>query len=298
MADYPTSQPTLTEQTVQAPSGWTMFFLNCVLAIVAVGLFLSGMGGQGVGRLFLAVPLGVAFLFIANGFFSLQPNEAAVLVFFGKYVGTVRDSGFFWTNPFNQKFRISLRSRNLNGEKIKVNDKRGTPIEIAAVIVWKIRDTAQAMFDVDDYENYVKVQSESAVRHVASSYIYDDGEAGEVTLRGGADTVAEAMKVELQERFSRAGVEVQEARIAHLAYAPEIAQAMLRRQQAEAVIAARSKIVQGAVSMVEMALKELSEKKIIEFDQNRKAAMVSNLLVVLCSETETQPIINTGTAGE
>lgn len=229
------------------------------------------------------------------GYFTLQPNEARVLILFGAYKGTIRRSGFHWTNPFYTKKKISLRMRNLNGERLKVNDKRGNPIEIAAVVVWKVEDTAQAVFDVDDYENYVEVQSESAVRHLASSYAYDQGEEDEFTLRCGGDEVNNALTKELQERLARAGVLVEEARITHLAYAPEIAQAMLRRQQAEAIIAARTKIVHGAVSMVEMALKELKEKEVIEFDQERKASMVSNLLVVLCGEAEVSPVINTGT---
>jgi len=231
-----------------------------------------------------------------SGFFSLQPNESRVLILFGAYKGTVRRSGFHWVNPFCAKrSKVSLRMRNLNGKQIKVNDKRGNPIEIAAVVVWKVHDTAQACFDVDDYENYVVVQSESAVRHLATTYAYDQGEESEITLRGGGDEVNTALTRELQERLSRAGVVVEEARLTHLAYAPEIAQAMLRRQQAEAVIAARTKIVHGAVSMVEMALNELKSKQVIEFDQERKAAMVSNLLVVLCGETEVSPVINTGT---
>jgi regulator of protease activity HflC (stomatin/prohibitin superfamily) len=237
----------------------------------------------------------VTAVFCSSGFFTLQPNEAAVLLLFGAYRGTLSESGFWFTNPLNRKFKISRRARNLNGDKLKVNDKRGNPIEIAAVVVWRVRDTAQAVFDVDNYENYVRIQSESAVRHVASSYAYDDGEANELTLRGGSDEVSAALKHELQDRLAKAGVQVEEARLTHLAYAPEIAQAMLRRQQAEAVIAARQKIVHGAVSMVEMALRELSEKKVVNLDEERKAAMVSYLLVVLCGESEVHPVVNTGT---
>jgi regulator of protease activity HflC (stomatin/prohibitin superfamily) len=214
---------------------------------------------------------------------------------FGAYHGTIRHSGFHWTNPFYTKRPISLRCRNLNGEKLKVNDKQGNPIEIAAVVVWRVEDTAQASFDVQDFENYVRIQSESAVRHLANSFAYDHGEENEITLRSGGDEVAAALKVELQERLGKAGVLVEEARLTHLAYAPEIAQAMLRRQQAEAVIAARQKIVHGAVSMVEMALRELAEKDVVKLDDERKASMVSNLLVVLCGETEVTPIVNTGT---
>jgi hypothetical protein len=193
------------------------------------------------------------------------------------------------------RFKVSLRARNLNGEKLKVNDKRGNPIEIAAVVVWRVQDTAQAMFDVDDYENYVRVQSESALRHLASLYAYDHGEENETTLRSGVEDVSQALRKELQERLQKAGVVVEEARLTHLAYAPEIAQAMLRRQQAEAVIAARQKIVHGAVSMVDMALKELAEKHVVQLDDERKAAMVSNLMVVLCGESEVHPVVNTGT---
>jgi regulator of protease activity HflC (stomatin/prohibitin superfamily) len=232
---------------------------------------------------------------LSCGFFTLQPNEGMVLILFGAYKGTVRDSGFFVVNPFSKRIKISLRTRNFNSDKIKVNEKRGNPIEIAAVVVWRVQDTAQACFDVDNYENYVRVQSESAVRHVASSYAYDDGEPHEITLRGGSDDVSAALTRELQVRLAKAGVYVEEARLTHLAYAPEIAQAMLRRQQAEAVIAARQKIVHGAVSMVEMALNELSAKKVVHLDEERKAAMVSNLLVVLCGEGEAHPVINTGT---
>lgn len=229
------------------------------------------------------------------GFFTLQPNEGMVLILFGAYQGTARRDGFHWTNPLNRKKRISLRARNLNGERLKVNDKRGNPVEIAAVVVWRVCDSAQAVFDVDNYAEYVRIQSESAVRHLAAAYPYDHGGDDEVTLLGGRDEVAAALTVELQERLGKAGVTVEEARLTHLAYAPEIASVMLRRQQAEAVIAARSKIVHGAVSMVEMALHELATKGVIELDHERKAAMVSNLMVVLCSESEAHPVINAGT---
>jgi regulator of protease activity HflC (stomatin/prohibitin superfamily) len=250
------------------------------------------------------------------GFFALQPNEARVLVLFGAYKGTVRTSGFHWANPFysrggwstaarpdgkgvtlvrGRSYKVSLRMRNLNGDKLKVNDKRGNPIEIAAVVVWKVQDTAQALFDVDDFENYVRIQSEAAVRHLANSYAYDYGEEAEITLRSNVDEVSAALREELRARFEKAGVAVEEARLTHLAYAPEIASAMLRRQQAEAVIAARQKIVHGAVSMVEMALRELAEKHVVNLDDERKAAMVSNLMVVLCGESEVHPVVNTGT---
>ncbi len=283
------------ERVVRPASGWLVLFVMLALFVATPALAIAASRGMGGGMLLLAALAFLSAIVLACGLFTLQPNEAAVLVLFGAYRGTVRESGFFFTNPFNRKLKISLRARNLNGEKLKVNEKRGNPIEIAAVVVWRVQDTAQAVFDVDSYENYVKIQSESAVRHVASSYAYDDGEADEITLRGGADVVAAALTRELQERLAKAGVHVEEARLTHLAYAPEIAQAMLRRQQAEAVIAARQKIVHGAVSMVEMALNELSAKRVVNLDEERKAAMVSNLLVVLCGESEAHPVINTGT---
>jgi regulator of protease activity HflC (stomatin/prohibitin superfamily) len=283
------------EQPISAASGWALLGLTVLTYIATVALFILGAAERIVPLAVLAPFVLLGAILLTCGFFTLQPNEAAVLILFGAYRGTVRQSGFFWTNPFNKKVKVSLRARNLNGEKIKVNDQRGNPIEIAAVVVWRVADTAQASFDVDSFEDYVRIQSESAVRHLASSYSYDDAEAGEVTLRGGADAIAVALRAELQERFGKAGVVVEEARISHLAYAPEIAQAMLRRQQAEAVIAARQKIVHGAVSMVDMALKELSEKHVVQLDEERKAAMVSNLLVVLCGESEVHPVVNTGT---
>jgi regulator of protease activity HflC (stomatin/prohibitin superfamily) len=289
------------ERPVRAANGWLALFITIVLFGLVVWALIAGVmhaeqREAGAAWLLLA---GAALLIVAvvacGGFFALQPNEAAVLILFGAYKGSVRDSGFFWTNPFNKKTKISLRARNLNGEKLKVNDKRGNPIEIAAVVVWRVHDTAQACFDVDSYEHYVAVQSESAVRHLASGYAYDQGEQDELTLRGGSDAVSVALREELHQRLEKAGVRVEEARITHLAYAPEIAQAMLRRQQAEAIIAARQKIVHGAVSMVDMALKELAEKQVVHLDEERKAAMVSNLLVVLCGEAEVHPVVNTGT---
>lgn len=283
------------EKPALAASGWPALFVVLLLYLASIALIIGGASGLRGPAIVLGVLLLIAAIIGSCGFFMLQPNSAAVLLLFGDYRGTVRKTGFLFANPFYQKLKISLRTRNFNGEKLKVNDKRGNPIEIAAVVVWRVRDTAQAMFDVDNYENYVVVQSESAVRHVATTYAYDDAEHNELTLRAGGEEVSAALLRELQERLSRAGVEVQEARLTHLAYAPEIAQAMLRRQQAEAVIAARQKIVQGAVSMVEMALNELSSKKVVALDEERKAAMVSNLLVVLCGESEAHPVINTGT---
>ncbi|WP_442889104.1 SPFH domain-containing protein [Congregicoccus parvus] len=283
------------ERTVKVGSGWAM--LPLTLLVLLGGVLAIVLGARGGGLVFFLGGIStLVFGFVlCGGFFTLQPNEAAVLILFGAYKGTARESGFCWTNPFNKKVKISLRARNLNGDKLKVNDKRGNPIEIAAVVVWRVEDTAQAVFDVDSYDHYVAVQSESAVRHLASGYAYDDGEHDEVTLRGGSDAVSQALQLELQERLGKAGVRVEEARLTHLAYAPEIAQAMLRRQQAEAIIAARQKIVQGAVGMVEMALNELAAKEVVDLDADRKAAMVSNLLVVLCGESEVHPVVNAGT---
>ena len=246
--------------------------------------------------LLVASVLVVAFgIFCCCGHFTLQPNEGRVLILFGAYRGTVRLPGWHWTNPLNTKKRISLRARNINGEKLKVNDKRGNPIEIAAVIVWRVQDTAQACFDVENYDTYVHIQSESAVRHLASSYAYDHGEEHELTLRSSVEEVCVALQKELQDRAAKAGVVIEEARLTHLAYAPEIAGVMLRRQQAEAIIDARQKIVHGAVSMVKMALHDLAEQGVVQLDEERKATMVSNLLVVLCGEKDAQPIVNAGT---
>ena len=233
-----------------------------------------------------------AFLF--GGLFIVNPNEGRVLQFFGDYVGTVKRPGLAWANPLFTKKRISLRVRNFESTRLKVNDHEGNPIEIASVVVWRVVDTAEAVFEVDDYQNFVKVQTEAAVRNLATRYKYDAHEEHEMSLRGNTADVADHLKTEVQERLARAGVEVMEARISHLAYAPEIAQAMLQRQQAGAIIAARQRIVEGAVGMVQMALDMLSQREILELDNERKAAMVSNLLVVLCGERSTQPVINTG----
>jgi regulator of protease activity HflC (stomatin/prohibitin superfamily) len=273
------------------------------LALVIGGFFATILvitladhyGGGFALMLFMTIPVMVAGIIMLCGHFTLQPNAACVLVLFGHYRGTVRESGFFWTNPFMSKLKTSLRARNLETQKLKVNDKRGNPIEIAAVVVSHVHDTAQASFDVDNYTEYVKIQCETAVRHLANTYAYDYGDEGEITLRSGVDEVSAALCRELQDRVAKAGVIVDEARLTHLAYAPEIAQAMLRRQQAEAIIAARQKIVHGAVSMVEMALEDLAAKHVVELDNERKAAMVSNLLVVLCGEAEVTPVVNTGT---
>jgi regulator of protease activity HflC (stomatin/prohibitin superfamily) len=272
------------------------------MLLLLLGLIAIEMLGFPVLRRAFAIPavaIGIAVLFIAGGFFMLQPNEAAVITLFGSYVGTERRPGLRWTLPWNGRAKLSVRARNYTIDTLKVNDRRGNPVEIAAVVVWRVADTAQALFDVDDFENFVRVQSESALRHVATQYNYDTGEeeheAGEITLRAGADAVAGALVGELQMRVDLAGVRIEEAKLTHLAYAPEIAGAMLRRQQADAVIAARTKIVTGAVSMVDMALKQLSAMQVVELDDERRAAMVSNLMVVLCSERDTQPVVNTGT---
>lgn len=288
------------EKQVNVLSGWSILALTILgfagfIALMVFFIISAVNDHPNFWLLGAAVVLLIVNLVCTNGFFTLQPNEAMVLTLFGKYVGSVRDDGFHWTNPFRSKQKISLRSRNFNSAALKVNDKRGNPIEIGAVVVWKVEDTAQACFDVDNYRQFVEVQTESAVRTLASSYAYDHGEEGEITLRSGRDEVAKSLAIQLQERLDKAGVLIEEARISHLAYAQEIAQAMLRRQQAEAVIAARKKIVEGAVSMVEMALQDLTDKKVVELDDERKATMVSNLLVVLCSETEAQPVINAGT---
>lgn len=229
-----------------------------------------------------------------GGFFTLQPNIGAVLILFGKYVGTERSSGFHWANPLLTKEKVSVRARNLNGDKLKVNDLRGNPIEIALVVVWRVTDTAHAVFDVDEFEDYVHVQSEAALRHLAMSYSYDVFEGDTISLRGSVDEVSERLQKEVQARVDRAGVLIEEARISHLAYAPEIAGAMLQRQQAEAIVAARTRIVDGACGMVELALKKLEENKTVELDEERKATMVSNLLVVLCGQGHVQPVINAG----
>jgi regulator of protease activity HflC (stomatin/prohibitin superfamily) len=325
------------EQEKNVPNGWLMLPIALVLLLGGVALTILGAVGFQTPRHSVAtlVIVGIvailAGVLLAPGFFTLQPNEARVLILFGAYKGTARKPGFHWANPFfsngpaqsgtaartsrkqaaqdggqkstrgEHRYKVSLRARTLNMDRLKVNDKRGNPIEIAAVVVWNVKDTAQAIFDVDDFSTYVATQSETALRHLASAYAYDHGETSdeegddEVTLRSNVEQVSDALRAELEERLVQAGVTVQQARLSHLAYSPEIAQAMLRRQQAEAVIAARRKIVTGAVSMVEMALHDLSEKHVVDLDEERKAAMVSNLMVVLCGEAEVHPVVNTGT---
>lgn len=279
------------EHPATATNGYLMAALG--LGLIACGALILIRSGSLIG-----LPLAVLGLVVMAGLYLLNPNQAAALTLFGAYSGSDRGAGLRWANPLALKKRISLRDRNLNAPVLKVNDQRGNPIEISAVVVWRVRDTAQALYQVDDYEAYVRVQAEAAIRHLAACYAYDEGEGvneGAVTLRGGQASVSVALREELQARFDDAGVDVIDAKISHLAYAPEIAQVMLRRQQAEAIISARSKIVLGAVSMVEAALKGLSERDIVVLDDERKAAMVSNLLVVLCSDRETQPVVNAGT---
>jgi regulator of protease activity HflC (stomatin/prohibitin superfamily) len=324
------AQPAAAERVVNAMNGWMMLIVNFALFLGAA--FLGYRMATVASPLHvLAGLLAVAGFIILAGYFTLQPNQARVLMLFGAYKGTVRSSGFHWANPLYSRTRgtasqkdtaahegdhrnrslgrrgagslgfqflttkLSLRARNFSSDALKVNDKRGNPVEIAAVVVWRVENTAQAVFDVEDYTSYVEIQSESAIRSIASRYAYDQGEEHEITLRGGADEVSLALKEELQIRLAKAGVIVEEARLTHLAYAPEIAPAMLRRQQAEAIIAARKIIVQNAVGMVHMALDELDQKNVVKLDDERKAAMVSNLLVVLCGNSDASPVINTGT---
>ncbi len=284
------------ETAASTTSGYLAILGGLGLLVLGPLVLWAGRGQPLV--MLLGVLLIVAAVLMFAGLYMQQPNEGRILTLFGRYTGTDRAEGLRWANPFAVKRRISLRARNLNAPTIKVNDKRGNPIEIGVAVVWRVEDSARAVFEVDDYEAYVGIQAEAAMRHLASQYAYDDGEdlsAGETTLRAGQDEVAAALVHELQARFAEAGVRVLDAKITHLAYAPEIAQVMLRRQQAEAIISARKKIVQGAVSMVEEALRGLSERDIVELDDERKAAMVSNLLVVLCSDKDTQPIVNAGT---
>ena len=274
------------------------------LLVVWLLLFLADIAGFvwsffGIETLWpltiFTIIVAIVLFIMLPGFFKVAPNEGKVFQLFGAYRGTARQPGLRWTNPFYTKEGISLRVRNFETGRVKVNDRRGNPIEIAAVVVWRVVDSAEAAFQVDDYENYVHVQSEAAVRNLATGYSYDAHEAEEISLTTHTAEISEQLKTEIQDRLAQAGVEVQEARVSHLAYAPEIAAAMLRRQQASAVIAARQKIVEGAVGMVENALAMLSEREVIELDEERKAAMVSNLLVVLTSEHSTQPVVNTGT---
>ncbi len=281
-----------TEKEINAPNGILMVVVLFVVQILVAILTLSLAKA---GTLFALVALLASIVIFACwfGFFMVNPNEGRVLQLFGKYVGTVKNSGLRWANPFYSKSAVSLRVRNFESSKLKVNDENGNPIEIAAVIVWEVVDTAEAVFEVDDYEDFVSIQSEAALRNLATSYPYDNHE-GKISLRSHPHEISQALRKEVQDRLSKAGVQVIESRISHLAYAPEIAGAMLRRQQAMAIIAARKAIVEGAVGMVGMALQQLSEKDIVDLDSERKAAMVSNLLVVLCSDEAASPVVNAG----
>lgn len=288
------------EEDASSANGYLMFFVSVLLIIAGIVLFASGAANKLPPRSLAGVLVVALGLFSFRGLYMLQPNQAALLLLFGNYRGTDRNTGLRWANPFTIRKKLSLRARNFNTDKIKVNDKRGNPIEIGAAIVWRVDDTARAQFDVENFEEYVRVQSDAAIRHLANGYAYDEGDELapgriEVTLRSGIEEVTATLLRELQERFQQAGIVVEDAKLTHLAYAPEIAGVMLRRQQAEAIISARQKIVTGAVSMVEMALNALSERRVVELDDERRASMVSNLLVVLCAENEVQPVVNAGT---
>ena len=286
----------MTEKPIIVPSGYLILLVNLMIFVAAIAVLILAEGSpEKVTLILTGVFLILLGLVMMPGNFTVQPNEAVVLQLFGRYIGTVKEPGLRWSNPFYSKRKVSLRARNFETNHLKVNDHDGNPIEIAAVVVWRVVDSAEATFQVDDYSHYVNVQSEAALRNLATVYSYDAHEPTDISLRGSTDLVAERLKTEVQSRLSVAGVEVTEARITHLAYAPEIAAAMLQRQQAGAIIAARSKIVEGAVSMVEMALEQLGRRSIVNLDEERKAAMVSNLLVVLCSERNTQPVVNAGT---
>ena len=285
----------MNERPHSAPSGIPAL-ITLIAFLVLDGLWLvNSIRHQTVWAILVAILAGIVLLVALAGFFTVAPNEGKVLQFFGRYVGTVRDAGPRWANPFYSKRGVSLRVRNFESSKLKVNDLDGNPIEIAAVVVWQVVDTAEALFQVNDYEDFVHIQSESALRQMAQSYPYDSHDTGGVSLRSHGKEIADHLQNEIQERLASAGVSVIEARITHLAFAPEIAQAMLQRQQASAIIAARTRIVEGAVTMVQMALDQLKERGVVQLDEERKAAMVSNLLVVLCGERGTQPIVNTGT---
>ncbi len=291
----PTLRTNVEEFEVQARAGLPMLFLSLLVLLGGIALIVvAARAGQPIILLpaFLTMFTGILGLV---GLFVVNPNEAKVLQLFGDYRGTVHDAGLRWANPFFTKTAVSVRTRNFETDKLKVNDSSGNPVQIGAVVVWRVFDTAEAMFNVDDYNDYVRVQSEAALRNLATAYPYDRNEGEEISLSGNTQEISKQLRKQVQARLRAAGVEVMEARISHLAYAPEIAAAMLQRQQASAVVAARQKIVEGAVGMVEHALEMLSQQKVIELDEERKAAMVSNLLVVLCSDRHTQPVINTGT---
>jgi len=285
---------TISEKKAFRLNGFLILLLALVLLIIDIYLLIEGAQRDDPSFLWYFFPLMILFFIFITGLIPVQPNDSRVIIFFGNYSGTVRETGFWWVNPFTIKRKVSLRIRNFNSDKIKVNDLRGNPIEIAAVIVWRVTDTSRAVFDVENYEEFVAIQSETAIRSLTSEYPYD-GEEDKASLRGSPQEVAENLKRQVQSRLEIAGVEVIEARISHLAYAQEIAQAMLRRQQAEAIVAARQKIVEGAVGMVESALIALTKQNIVQLDEEKKATMVNNLMVALVSEKEAQPVINTGT---
>ena len=283
------------ENPMRSWPGIPMLLLFAALVVAGIWMFVAGVRTEGEALAIGGLVLGVLSMLLMIGLYMVEPNQAAVVSLFGRYVGTVKENGLRWNNPFFSKRKVSLRVRNFESGKLKVNELDGSPIEIAAVIVWKVVDSAEAVFNVDDYESFVHIQSEAALRGMATSYPYDQHEEGQVSLRSHANEISQHLKDQLDERLNTAGVDVLEARISHLAYAPEIAHAMLQRQQANAVIAARTRIVAGAVGMVEMALAELQKNGVVELDEERKAAMVSNLLVVLCGDRSTQPIVNAGT---
>ena len=285
----------MNERNAFSLPGIPMALLDIAAWLLLVFWLVTSVREPSPGSIAFFGPTAAILLFLSKGFFQVQPNQGQVMQLFGRYAGTARDEGLRWTNPFYAKRPVSLRVRNFESSKLKVNDSDGNPIEIAAVVVWQVVDTAEAVFEVDNYENFVQIQSESALRQMAQSYPYDSHDTGEPSLRSHGDEVNSHIRNEIQSRLGKAGVSVIEARISHLAYAQEIAQAMLQRQQAGAIIAARTRIVEGAVSMVEMALAELGKRGVVELDNERRAAMVSNLLVVLCGDRATQPVVNTGT---
>ena len=276
-------------------NGFLMLFLLIALIVLEFYLLVTGIRTENNQILWVFIPMIFVIILLSSGFAVVQPNDSRVLILFGKYTGTIRDSGFWWVNPFTLRKKVSLRIRNFNSQKIKVNDLHGNPIEIGAVVVWRVFDSAKAVFDVENYEQFVDIQSETAIRTLAAEYPYDVNEEDKPSLRGTPQVIAESLKNTLQTRLEVAGIDIIESRISHLAYAQEIAQAMLRRQQAQAIIAARTKIVEGAVGMVEMALNALSSHNIVKLDEDKKATMVNNLLVALVSESQVQPVINTGT---
>lgn len=285
----------ITEKQARKVNGFLMLFVALCLLVLEIYLLYLGIKTDSAAITWFFFPLLVVIFLLFNGLIIIQPNDSRVLILFGKYIGTVRNSGFWWVNPFTNRKKVSLRIHNFNSEKIKVNDLHGNPIEIAAVIVWRVEDSARALFDVQNYEQFIAIQSETAIRGLATDYAYDSSEEDKASLRGNTQEISEELKKQVQSRLEIAGVEILESRISHLAYAPEIAQAMLRRQQAQAVVAARQKIVEGAVGMVDMALKALSEQNIVNLDNEKKATMVNNLMVALVSEVQAQPVINTGT---